>query len=85
MQVFFNERFKKHFQKLPAKIQKQFHGRLELFLRNPMHPQLRSHPLRGNLLGRRAFSVSGDYRAIYRMEGTSAVYFIDIGRHGQVY
>lgn len=85
MQVFFNEHFKKRFQKLPAKIQKQFHERLKLFLRNPMHPQLRSHPLHGNLLGCRAFSVSGDYRAIYRMEGVDVVCFIDIGRHGQVY
>lgn len=85
MEVFFNERFRKCFQKLPTKIQKQFHERLKLFLLNPMHPQLRSHPLHGNLLGRRAFSVSGDYRAIYRMDGVEMVLFIDIGRHGQVY
>lgn len=85
MRVLFTERFKKRFAKLPRKIQQQFGKRFDLFLDNPNHALLRPHPLRGNLVGFRAFSVTGDYRVIYCILDQETVKLIDIGTHSQIY
>lgn len=85
MNVFFSDYFKKRFFKLPPKIKIQFEKRLQIFIKNPAHPLLRSHPLKGNLVGYRAFSVTGDYRVIYRLTDKNAAKFMDIGPHAHVY
>lgn len=85
MKVFFTDSFRKRLQKLPPKAQRQFEKRLDIFLKNPSHPLLRVHPLKGNLTGLRAFSVTGDYRVTYRILDQESVKFIDIGTHAQVY
>ncbi|HCM82118.1 TPA: type II toxin-antitoxin system mRNA interferase toxin, RelE/StbE family [Patescibacteria group bacterium] len=58
--------------------------RIELFKHNPSHPILRNHPLQGEKGGFRSFSITGDVRIIYKIEGTIATFF-DIGTHNQVY
>lgn len=85
MQIILSERFKKRFEKLPLKIQKQFERRLQIFLQNPRDPILKNHPLQGNLVGFRVFSVTGDYRVIFRLLNQELVKFIDIGTHAQAY
>lgn len=67
MQIIFTERFKKKFKKLPIHIRNKFKIRLSLFIKNPLESCLRAHPLKGNLVGFRAFPVTGDYRVIYRL------------------
>lgn len=67
MKIIFTERFQKKYKRLQPKIQKQFEKRLELFIKNQNHPLLRVHPLKGNLVGLRAFSVTGDFRVTYRL------------------
>lgn len=62
----------------------QFDERVKLFLNSPNHPILKSHRLRGKKKDRRAFSVTGDIRVVYFIEG-DIIYFIDIGTHNQVY
>lgn len=84
MHLLYGDRFKKRFNKLSPKVQKAFHERLRLYLENPKHPLLKGHPLHGNFVGLRAFSVTGDFRAIYK-QGLDYLYFIDIGTHNQVY
>ncbi len=85
MQIFFTERFKKNFVVLPIKTQKQFEKRIALFIENPRSSILRTHFLKGNLVGFRAFSVTGDYRVIYKLIGHDSVKLVDIGTHNQVY
>ena len=85
MKVFFTDFFKKRLQKLSQKVQRQFEKRFDIFLRDPSHPLLKVHPLKGNLAGLRAFSVTGDYRVTYRILDRDSVKFIDIGTHAQVY
>lgn len=85
MQVYFTERFRKKFKKLPAKIQAQFERRLNVFIKNSSDPFLKVHPLKGSLMGYRAFSVTGDYRVIYQIMSKESVKLIDIGTHSQVY
>jgi addiction module RelE/StbE family toxin len=58
--------------------------RIALFQKNPLHPVLRNHPLRGEKGGFQSFSVTGDVRIIYKIEDNIATFF-DIGTHNQVY
>ena len=85
MELYFSARFKKNFENLPLKVQKQFEKRIGFFLTNQRNPLLKNHPLKGNLVGLRAFSVSGDYRVIFKIIGIDSVKLIDIGTHAQVY
>lgn len=85
MNILFSDRFKTRFEKLPLKIQDKFENRLGLFMKAPSHPLLKSHPLKGNLVGFRAFSVTGDYRVIYKIIENESVKLVNIGRHAQVY
>lgn len=85
MKVVFTERFKKRFQKLPLKIQRQFEKRLAIFIQNPSHPSVKNHPLKGYLVGFRAFSVTGDYRVVFKFLNHETAKLVDIGTHTQVY
>jgi len=78
-------KFKKQYKKLPIKFQKQFNERLQLFLINPISPQLRVHPLRGNYAGYWSMSVNGDIRALYIMQGEVIIIFALIGSHSELY
>ncbi|MFA6305118.1 MAG: type II toxin-antitoxin system RelE/ParE family toxin [Candidatus Gracilibacteria bacterium] len=85
MEILFTDRFKSKFNNLPKKIQEKFENRLEIFIKTPSHPLLKNHTLKGNLLGLRAFSITGDYRVLYRIVDRLTVKLIDIGTHNQVY
>lgn len=67
-----------------SKLQLRVKERITLFQTNPHSPLLNDHPLKGNKVGYRAFSVTGDIRIIYFMERGIA-YLVDIGSHNQVY
>ena len=75
--------FKKRFGHKP-KIQKKFEERLRLFSKDPNNQILEDHALGGKMKGFRAFSVTGDVRAVYYIEDNIA-YLADIGTHNQVY
>lgn len=77
--------FIKQYKKLPHKVQIQFGDRLELWLNEPNHPQLRNHPLVGAYLGYWSFNVTGDIRVLYYFEDKEIVVFALIGSHSQLY
>jgi len=85
MKILFGDRFQKKFKILPVKIQKQFEKRISLFMENHSHPLLKAHALKGYLTGYRAFSVTGDYRVIYRLIDRETVKLVDMGTHSQIY
>lgn len=85
MNILFSEKFKKRFKKLPKKTQDKFEERLDIFINNSNSKILKIHPLKGNLVGYRAFSVTGNYRVIYRIIDINHVKLIDIGTHSQIY
>lgn len=51
---------------------------------DPKQALLNDHALHGDLEGYRSFSVTGDIRVVYKIEGETIKLF-DIGRHNQVY
>jgi len=85
MKIFFTSDFRKKFNNLPIKIQKQFAGRIDLFQGDFSHPSLKVHPLKGNLAGLRSFAVSSDYRVIFRILDGDSIELISIGTHSQLY
>lgn len=77
--------FEKDFKKLPQNIRDAFLERIHLFSINPYDPILKDHALKGHLIGKRSFSVTGDIRVIYRYIDETTVLLLQIGSHNQVY
>lgn len=75
----FNKRIEPH-----LNLSQKSNERIKLFLINPNHPILKDHQLKGNKIGLRAFSITGDIRVVYYTK-EDFVYFVDIGAHNQVY
>ncbi len=76
--------FRKKMRKLPRTIQDGFWERLQLFRENARHPLLHDHALTGEWAGCRSLNVTGDYRAIYVVDG-STIRFLAIGTHAELY
>ncbi len=67
-----------------SNLNRKFEERLNLFIKDSKDPQLKDHKLFGQLKGLRAFSVAGDIRVVYRING-GVIELYDIGSHNQVY
>jgi addiction module RelE/StbE family toxin len=89
MEVSFGESFKKAFRKRTKDpvLEKEFWYRLELFIKNPFDPNLKTHKLSGKLKGLWSFYVDYDFRVVfYFTKGKpKKVVFVDIGSHDEVY
>ena len=87
MKAHFLKLFRKHYQKRikqTPSLDKRFEERYLLFLKDPTNPILKDHVLKGDKLGMRSFSITGDIRVVYNFLENTA-YFVDIGTHSQVY
>lgn len=81
------KKFLKNYQKriLPnPKLNNKLSERLEIFMKNPADPQLKDHGLTGKKKAFRSFSITGDIRVVYKIEG-DIIRLYDIGSHNQVY
>lgn len=81
--IHFNKHYIQRIESTPA-LKKRYIERVNLFLKNPKNPILRSHALIGNKKGQKSFSITGDYRIIFE-EFKDYYLFLDIGTHSQVY
>lgn len=87
MKIIYHRSFKKNFKKRIApnkKLAARFYERLSLFIKNPYHPSLKRHQLKGKRRHYWSFSVTGDIRVIYQIERKRFLLY-DIGTHAQVY
>lgn len=88
MDVYHHAKFLKNYRKRVLsnkKLKKQFAKKLKLFVKNPFDKTLKNHPLKGKKIGTRAFSITGDFRVVYKQISKSKVLLLDIGTHNQVY
>jgi addiction module RelE/StbE family toxin len=86
MQIEYHKSFTKAFKKLNRKLQDKVISRIEQFQKDPFHPMLKNHALKGVLKGKRAFSVTGNVRIIFEEKNNhSYVFMLDVGTHPQVY
>lgn len=74
------------FLKSHPELRERYFKTLLLLERNPQHPSLRLHPLRGQLTGLHSVSLSLQYRITVELElRDQEIVFINIGTHGEVY
>lgn len=87
MRISTHSQFKKNYKrriKSNEKLCQRFSTRLALLMRDSTDPRLRVHKLTGELVLFYAFSVTGDIRCIFRVNGDEIILY-DIGSHNQVY
>lgn len=80
----FHRSFEKAYLKKDKKIRAAFDERFELFRRDTFHPLLNNHPLHGEWEGHRSINITGDLRAIFKVEGETAV-FVAVDTHTNLY
>ena len=80
-QVHVAPRFLRSFVKLPASVQALAKKRDVWFRANPFDPRLRTHKLKGQLLGAWAYSVTHSHRVLFRFVSDDEVLYYDIGTH----
>lgn len=87
VRVAFSNSFKKAFKKRAKnrKLKELFFLKLELFVIDPFHPQLKTHKLSGKLQELWSFSVEYDVRVIFHFVDNEHVIFENIGSHDEVY
>lgn len=79
-----HKNFEKSYAKSGMETKTAFKERRNLLLIDPQHPLLNNHPLHGKWRDHRSINITGDIRAIYKMEGFIAI-FVAIGSHGELY
>ena len=87
MKLNFTKNFKKHYTKRikpHSALDKKFKQRIKRFSKNPHHPLLKNHILKGAKKDIYSIAITGDIRALYYYY-KKEFYFIDIGTHAQVY
>ncbi len=85
MQYFSSRKFDKKFANFPEKMKNQFIERIKIFIQNPYNSTLNNHALHGIYLGCRSINISGNLRAIYKIQDNNIALFIDIDNHGNLY
>jgi len=85
MRIILHRNFEKKFVKLHSKLKERFKERRNLFLENPLHPQLSNHPLGGKRIGQWSINITGDWRAVYVFQDKHTVVFIDLDTHSNLY
>lgn len=81
----YHRHFKRNFKKMSRNVQHAFEERIALFVENPRFPLLFDHPLKGDMKGKRAFSVTGSIRVIYQYIEVDKIMLYKIGPHPHVY
>ncbi len=86
MKIKYYKRFEKQFKKLLDKDKKKVISIIEIFIGDVNHPSLCNHKLKGDLLEKRAISVSSDLRIIFEeFDNYTLIIFLDLGKHNRVY
>lgn len=86
MIVDFHKNYDKQFERLSEKIQGKVEEAIERFMKNPHDPALKNHALKGAMKDKRAISVTGNVRIIFReFDSYTLVLMLDVGSHPHVY
>lgn len=80
------EKIERRFLKRHPDLRDRYHKTLTVLEADPFHPSLRLHPLKGNLAGLHAVSISFQYRIVLELEiREQEIILISVGSHGEVY
>ncbi len=79
--IFYGGRFAKRRDALDPVIRKKILKAVLLFEKNPFHPSLRLHQLKGKFKGYWSISIDMRYRIIFRFVENGDALFISVGTH----
>lgn len=82
--IILHRNFEKSYVRQGKNIQRAFRERADLLFADANHPLLNCHPLHGTYEGYWSMNVTGDVRAVFKVEGYFAV-FVAIGTHDHLY
>jgi len=82
--ISYSRNFIKQAKKLHPKVQIKLYECIQTFNTNPLHPELRNHPLKGKYSAYRSIDITGDYRALY-LQRKDEIIFDKIGTHSELY
>ncbi|HEY4489296.1 MAG TPA: type II toxin-antitoxin system mRNA interferase toxin, RelE/StbE family [Candidatus Paceibacterota bacterium] len=85
MDIFLHSKFEKKLARVPMPIRRALADRIGLFKEDRRHPLLNDHALMGNRKGLRSINITGDWRVIYEPLGVTAVRFLEIDTHHNLY
>jgi len=88
MKIQHSKQFLKDVSRLNENQMLQLRQRLRTFEERPSHPTLNNHRLKGKLKGYCSINISGDLRALYRLENEGeklVAKFVRLGTHSQLY
>ena len=81
MQINLSPRFKRTYKKSPPHIKKDFQEKITIFIKDPRHPSLKTHKLKGKHQECLAFKLKDGYRVIFESPVTRTINLLDIGPH----
>lgn len=85
----FQRAFKRLLNKNPE-LEIKIAQKLELLVNDPFHPALKTHKLKGSLVGAWSFTIDYDCRIVFKfvtnkISGKEEILLINIGSHEEVY
>lgn len=81
MKIFYSSDFKASFESLDFKLKKSIIIKIGFLKKDPLHPSLRMHPLKGELKGFWSIMVNHKYRIIFRRKENGDILFYSVGKH----
>lgn len=85
MKIIFHSNFDKQYKKLRKNEQKRVKEKLDLFLSDEFNPILNNHPLKGGYQNYRSINITGDLRAIYKLQDADVRIFVAVDTHSNLY
>lgn len=88
MNVAYDPAFVKKLKKIDIRVRNNVKEKILLFSKEPQNLSLNNHSLRDEYRGYRSIDITGDWRAIFRVEfvGEERIaYFTNIGTHKELY
>jgi addiction module RelE/StbE family toxin len=79
--LLYTDKFAKEYKTLPGSIKNLAEKIEQIFRKNPYHPSLKTHKLKGKLKNFHSFSVTYQYRIVFHFKDDSTVIFDNIGTH----
>ncbi|MEK7083865.1 MAG: type II toxin-antitoxin system mRNA interferase toxin, RelE/StbE family [Patescibacteria group bacterium] len=74
MTAHLSPRFRRAYKRLPRHIQEDFKIKIRIFLKDPRHPALKTHKLKGVLQECFAFRLVYGYRVLFEFSSSDTVY-----------
>jgi len=76
----------KRFAKQHPELKEHYRDTLHLLSKNPNHPSLRLHPLKGKLTGLHSVSITFSYRITLELIiSEQEIILVNVGSHDEVY